>query len=1372
MATYALKTLTLVPRLVRLADGAECIRFSKQLAALAYLSVRPLGRASRDELVGMLYSDADQPDARRALRQVIYQVRRAADRDLLAGDEVLELRRDDVEVDTNVFRARMSEGDLDGALAVYEQDFLASVTLGGAHEFELWAEGVRTQLAAERRQLLRTLIAREADAARWARAAGYAWVMVGADPHSLDARLRLIELLRFSGDVLGARAVADETLEHPEDLAGRPSGESLRAAVDRALAPPAAGEAVASDGLPHAPEMVGRAVPFHQLVERWKAAVAGRGSAVLVTGEAGIGKTRLARELARRCRRDRAVVLETTCYAIEQTDPLTPFLEAVRLAHAAPGLAGATSSSLEILSALVPEIAARFRPAIQPRVPPIPPQAVSAALRDAFGAIADEAPLALLVEDLHRGSPATIEFALLLARSASERALSVVFTARDQGLSPDTSRALNTLAASGEVAGLPLQPLAAGDVDDLLSSIAELTPEITDRGLAGQLVERTDGIPLYLLELLKELQDTEYLVVRDGRWTLGERAKADADGLGIPTSGSDILRGRLERLPLKLLEILAALAVWGRLTPVETLAEMSAMTAEETDRAVATLERRRLVTRRGDLVGVAHDEIAALALRVAPPSLVDNLHTYAAAMAAEAGKRGKVGEWSVAATHAVAAGYAELAAVWIAHAAREVERSSGREAGREAIRRAVTAAPEPVGPQLGRSLAPVLDGTWSAARWLEERDGTARRRRTRVSLGAAAALVLLGAAAFVLAPRVGESRPPASFVGGAALAIGWGMPGHLDSVEAVRVDSRFDGRPVALSTLAPGFAEGLYSTMIRPGTHQAAVACFLPGVAPSALCLRDFAGGSVRTFARFAGDAAPVGWLPDGSALIAMVGRTTRSGGYAHSLVLLDSTGREVRTIARDPAAYEGAWASPLGDRILVMRVRDRRSEAAMLNLAGDVLGIVDWCDRALHAAWSPDGLRLACVLEDTHLLVVGRAEPLSWPTRITFPEAVESGPVWSADGRYVAVSVGGRRPGIMVVDREGLMEPRRIASFIVAPRLIGWMRAGGVPPLHKLEVVPDHLTLTVGSAAVVSVRGLSPTGETIGRPPPVEWYSLDSAVARVDAEGDVVADRPGTTAVVATYGLRRVDDTAYVRVDSAPTPLLLTENFDHGLNPEVWKRFGDPAPVVRPGVGLDGSPGLLTPGGYTRESGIALRTPLTLRHGLTVEYWASVPVTRPMWQSVKVGLYAAPADSFRVGPGPSAQASDVAAVSLEAPNPNDARRQMMAVIRGAGPSPTLVVLPRRLADGTWHRYRLVIYPDGEVRWFADGVEAMPPTRAGFGQTGGGLRLWTLVVEGRSVGTHTAVDGIKVWRGVVLDPAEPPGDAGRRIGQEKRGGAR
>ena len=1352
MAKYALVTLVPIPRLSRVADGVECVRFSKQLAVLAYLVSRPQARATRDELVGLLWGGPSQTDGRRALRQVVYQIRHATDHDLLRGDEVLTLRREDIEADADVFRQRLSTGDFEGALAVYEQDFLANVALSGAREFEQWAEGIRAMLAAERRQVLRTLISRESDAGRWSAAARFAEQLLAADSGSIDARLRLVELLALSGDTLRARAEADETRMLAAETTGQAPPEAVELAVARALGP--APEHRGSIDFPRAPEMVGRATQFHSVVGRWKAALEGRGGAVLLTGEAGIGKTRMSRELSRRFGQDRSLVLDASCYLLEQSEPLAPFLEMLRQAHAAPGLGGASAASLEILAALVPEIALRFRAAVEPRHLPILPTAVTSALLDAFGAVAMEAPLAILVEDLHWASEATIEFAHRLARHAVSHPMLLVLTARDHGATVETTRALRSLASSEAVEEVALDSLDEGDVADLLGSIAELTPDVAGY-LPEQLVRHTDGLPLYLLEVLKELHDTGYLVVRDGRWVRLDALSPGAAELPLPASGTDILRSRLKKLGARLLHTLTALAVWGREASVATLSEVAGLEPEQAEEAVMVLERRHLVTGREGAASVSHEEIGAAALELAPSELVSRLHARAAALSAGLAGRGIPSEWMVAAMHAVAAGDGAQGAVWTARAAVEAERASGREAGRETVRRVIAAAPEAIRQQLARSLGRILDGTWTAGRWIEERSGTARRRRLTVA-GAAAALLLLGALGGVLLTPALHSGLRALPLGGANVAIGWGMPGHPDSVRALRIDAAFVGRAAPLSSLPGPTQQGLYANVIRPDLKAAAVACSLPNVDATAICLRDLDHGATTTLARFDGDAAPVGWLSDGSALIVLLGRVTRSGGYAHDLLLVDTIGHVVRTIARDTAAYEGAWSDPMGDQILLLRERERRSEAAIIDLSGRLIAVIDWCDRSAKVTWSPDGQRLACLLEDTHVLRIGDARPQSWPTHVTFPGAVESGPVWSADGRFVAVSVGGRTPGVYVVDREGLMEPRRVAKFDAPPRLIGWMAPGGVPPLHKLNVEPDSLTLAVGDARTLRVRGEGPGGEARG-PERVHWFSTDSGVARVDENGQVVADRPGHTAVIAGIGLGQLDDTAWVRVDSAPVPMLVNEDFEHGLDPARWRSYGTPTPELVSGAGRDRSTGFHNRGTYSHSSGIALRTPLTLDRGLTIEYWATVPVTRPLWQSIKVGLYAAAADSFHRGFGPQ-PASDIAAVSREAPNPNDARRQMMAVVSDAGPSVTFVGLPRRLADGTWHRYRLVVYPRGEVRWFADGVEAMPPAHAAIA----GQSTWTLVVSGRSVGTLAMVDDVRVWKGVVLDPVQPQATDARK----------
>jgi DNA-binding SARP family transcriptional activator len=1357
---YQLRTLVLSPCLNAGPGEPERIRFSKQLAVVIYLASRPRARATRDELLSLLWGDVGKHDARSSLRQVLYQIRGATDSEFVVGDEVLYLRREDLEVDVDLFRLRHAQGELEAALQLYETDFLASVGLAGAREFEAWADGLRQQLAAERRQLLRALISRATDAAKWSEGARYAELLIEADPGVLEPRLKLVELLALSGDTIRASGAAAEARAFAESIEGERLSVRVEQAIAQALAPVARTTRTAPGTLPLHPDMVGRAAEFRLVLDKWKSALAGRGRAALLLGEAGIGKTRLARELIARFRRNHCLVLQSACYGIEQSDALAPFVDLLRAAIGAPGLGGASPGCLAVLGAFIPEIADRFRRAIHPVDLPVAPLTLGNAVLDAFSAITEEIPLALVVEDLHYATAETIEFAHRLARRAQSHHMLLLLTARDYGDAPDTTEALRALTGTGAVKEVPLAPLDTEDVRQLLTSIAELPDEAAGLWLAAQLVERTEGVPLYVLEVLKSLHDSGVLIERGGRWEFGKGLR-DADGqLPIPASARAILESRLNALGDRPAALLAAMAVWGRAADTDVLTRLTGLDQPSVARAVAALERRRLATRDGESVTVTHDELAAAAIRGTPPALLVQLHERAARLARESARSGRPGDWLVAARYAALAGRPERAAVDAARAVAEVQRSSGRAAGREALLRALNAMPAEVRGHLQLALQPVLEDKWSARRWLSERSGRPKRARRRAVLGALGLLVIGG---WVIL-RAAHPHVPAPPLGGGYLAIEWGLSAHPDSVRALRVDADFVSHPLPPESLPPGVRRGIPPRLLRSGRRLAAVSCPVPGENSTAVCLRDVARGTSSMLAEYDADAVPLGWLPDGSALLVLRSYPSRRLGFTYGLVLLDSAGRTLRTVATDSAPFAHVALGPGGDRILALRWHEGRSEAALLTLSGEQLGIVDWCSRSAAAVWSPDGRRLACVPDDAHRLEIGDAQPGSWPTRIPFAEPILSGPVWSGDGRYLAVSVGGRLPGVYVADRAGLMEPRRVASFRVAPRLVGWLGAGGRSPLHTIRVAPDHVRLSVGDTALVRAFGRGPGDESLGEVEQVRWQSGDTTVARVDEDGRIVADRGGTTFVVASFGLESAGDTALVRVDASPTRLLLEENFDTGLNPLRWRPFGDPPPRVLAGAGRDGSAGLNSNGDYSFASGVALRFPLAVDRGLTIEYWARVLVTRPLWQSVKVGLYSAPADSFHVGRGPPEPASSFAVAALEAPVRSQSRRGLLAVVTDARPNLEAVTLPDSLGDGSWHHYRLVVYPGGELRWFVDGREHAASGRADFGAR----RLWTLVVEGRSVGTLAMVDDLKVWEGVVLEPVQPSDGAPRRVSLGRR----
>jgi DNA-binding SARP family transcriptional activator len=928
MARFHLRTLARTPGLTlgEGTDAEERLRFSKQLAVLIYLASRPQARATREELIGLLWEGSSPHDARQALRQVVYQIRHGTDRDLLSGDEVLALRKDLLAFDVETFRTHLAGGRLSEAYLVYETDFLSNVALSGAREFEQWAEGMRQQLAAEWRQLLRSLVAMAVDGGNWTDAAQYSARLIERDPYDLEPRIKMVELLALAGDEVRAQAAAEEVRRVAVEIHGERIPAVVATALARAISPTAVPDRRQSRGFPRHPELVGRAAEFRAVVDRWRNAVGGEGGAVLISGEAGIGKTRLARDLERRFQHDPCLVLKSACHTVEQSDPLAPFLEMLREAQAAPGLGAASPSSLEVLGAFIPEIASRFTGTVTPRPAPIPREALSASLLDAYAAIAGELPLALIIEDLDRATTATLEFVHRLARRAQSTHLLVLVTARDVARVPETGRALRDLTGGGVVAEVGLAPLDGTDVRHFIGSIATLPEGESGNRLAERVAKQTAGVPFYVLELLKALYDEGELQVEDGVWRFSERLQDPAQPLPVPESTGAILQKRLEVLGDRPLQVFAALAVRERETSVQDLAYLTGLEMEAVRAALNALERRRLIARQRGMPAALHDELAAAALQRVPHTEARRFHQRAMELAEQSARLGRSAEWSVAAHHAAAGGDIDRAAVNAARAAAAAAQTSGHESARETLQAVLNAMPEAAHSELQARLAPMLKGKRSPRSWLHARAGqrSGWRRYGIPAASAAAAVAAFAIIRAVLAGLGGETsaEPAAAIPFAAETGNAWALgvdsvtvfepvfPGSLagSSTDPLRVAGAYDANATSIS---PG---GDRLLAVRQGVTGPEVvllsvergvlgridwctgpfavswsgdggrlACVTEG---SALALGDAAPGSVPVRVRLPApiSGGPV-WSPDGAWVAARV--------EGDSVYVVDRAGRE-----------------------------------------------------------------------------------------------------------------------------------------------------------------------------------------------------------------------------------------------------------------------------------------------------------------------------------------------------------------------------------------------------------------------------------------------------------------------------------------------
>jgi hypothetical protein len=516
-------------------------------------------------------------------------------------------------------------------------------------------------------------------------------------------------------------------------------------------------------------------------------------------------------------------------------------------------------------------------------------------------------------------------------------------------------------------------------------------------------------------------------------------------------------------------------------------------------------------------------------------------------------------------------------------------------------------------------------------------------------------------------------------------------------------------------------------------------------------CERDLVTGRTSVLAHYLGDAHLRSWLPDGSGFLMTVGHVVRGGGYARALLLADSAGRILDTLGRGDVEYAEAAVAPSGDRLLAWCEEQDTSRMLLMRLGGTIEGELGWCRG--EATWSPRESQVACAGDSTGEIALGEARPGSKPARYTFPTGALSW-AWSADGHFLAVTTGGTAPSLYVLDGHGVGEPRLLRRLERPMHVLGWSPTSPPRLPRRVEVRPASIPLVPGATLPLRALARDAAGDSLPTPPFLHWSSRDPAVARVDDEGVVTADRPGVTRVRASTGLF-VRGEAQVRVDYVLPRVILQEHFDRGLDTAIWKPFGYPAPVVLQGAGRHGTPGFWNHGDYSHSSGVVSRRMLDLKRGLTIEYWAKVPFTGPLWQDITVALYGAPADSFRLTRGSPTPSG---APLISASGPLVVRRRFSAALSAAGTAGPNVALPRGLRDGQWHRHLLAIYPSGRTRWFADGVE-LAAVNANLTR----IPRATLSIEGHSVNTRVMVDDVTVWEGVVLDPVTPVPSPPRRV---------
>ncbi|UCC76291.1 MAG: AAA family ATPase, partial [Anaerolineales bacterium] len=408
--------------------------------------------------------------------------------------------------------------------------------------------------------------------------------------------------------------------------------------------------------------LVGREQELQQAGALWDQTLSGQGQMLWISGEPGIGKTRLMREMITQVQVRGGRALVGACYA-EGGTPYAPFRQMIREV-----VRDGLGQSLEVpesvwsdVLTLAPELRSRL-----PDVPPNPslePEDEQQRLLDNvtvfFNALSDHVPLLLVLEDVHWADSGSLFLLRHLARNSRRQRLMIIATYREVEL--DEARPLHQvlldLTREHLAIRLKLPRLNRVQTGELLDVLFD---EQTTPDLVAGVYRETEGNPFFIEEVCKALAESGKLGFADGRWQW-----PGIEELGIPQSVRIAIQSRVASLPDPAQQTLSLAAVLGREFDLQTLTSASEWQEAAVIDALETAERAQLIEevqgKKGSTFSFVHGLI--------PTTLVEGLRTlqlrglHARAAAAIEGQRPE--DFEALAYHCVQAGLAPKAITYL-----------------------------------------------------------------------------------------------------------------------------------------------------------------------------------------------------------------------------------------------------------------------------------------------------------------------------------------------------------------------------------------------------------------------------------------------------------------------------------------------------------------------------------------------------------------------------------------------------------------------------------------------------------------------------------------------------------------------------------
>lgn len=571
---------------VRLLRAGRTLPLNTRKAFGLLLLLALAGTQSRQRLCAWLWPVQDESSARRNLRRELARLRDVGLADAVVANGDFLAQGEALVIDTRSFEQTLASGRADEALALWRGPLADGLLLEDAPGFNDWLALERERVARGRRQALAASAAVLESRGDTEAALRRIETLLADDPlqehHHRDAMRLLAACGRREAAlaqyercrVLLAQELDLTPMAETEALLGSLRGAAVTLLpVDAGPAPPDPRPAVPPALLPAALPFVGREAEVTRLEAAWS-----DGRAVLVEGEGGVGKSRLALDF----------VAAHGPYAVARCQPGDREVPYAAFARVLRSLAGPAPTLDELPRWVVDELA-RLLPELGPAPPPIRSgdemNRFFEACARGWRAWAGESFDAVVLDDWH------------LADSASH-ALLVFVARRRRELGGDGARewvllrpevdadVLRRLVDGLQAIRLALSPLDGAAV---LALVQRLSGAAHPQRFAARLHQATAGNPFFLAETLRHLAERQWLGAgADGVWqTPFDDATEDYRELPVPASVREAVMGRVQRLGAAGVRVLEAAALAGEpfspalLAPACALSELATVLAVE-----------------------------------------------------------------------------------------------------------------------------------------------------------------------------------------------------------------------------------------------------------------------------------------------------------------------------------------------------------------------------------------------------------------------------------------------------------------------------------------------------------------------------------------------------------------------------------------------------------------------------------------------------------------------------------------------------------------------------------------------------------------------------------------------------------------------